>query len=315
MKSKRTLHRTALTTWVRVQVQVQFRVWVRVWGLVPLMETLMATLMAALLAALTAPAHAVVGAAPTTRFQAVGQGVQVTPDWVFTVAHFALGAGQTYSNGYGSRTVAAAYFAPGAGAFPENDFALLRLVPLASTAPYLTVNDATVPNGTFAPLPFTIVSGANSGPARGAAFSTVSESAVMLDPDDAGPLTPVVVNYLLSHDSAVYVQGGDSGGGLFAGHVADSSLLWGLSSAQLTDAQNVPIGSGFVQPGAYRNWVDATLLADAFDNQAVLWASAVPEPSAWALWAAGLCMFAGACQHRHRAHASAPGAPSRRSAR
>jgi hypothetical protein len=244
--------------------------------------------LAALLAAVVAPAQAIVGATPTTNFQAVGQGVQVTPDWVFTVVHYALGEGQTYSNGYGSRTVAASYFAPGAGAFPENDFALLRLVPESSTAPFLVVNDATVPNGTFAALPFTIASGANSGPARGAAFSTVGESAVMLDPDDAGPLTPVVVNYLLSWDSAVYVQGGDSGGGLFAGHVSDASVLWGLSSAQLTDEQNVPLGSGFVQPGAYRSWIDATLLADAADSDAVLWASAVPEPSAWALWAAGL---------------------------
>jgi hypothetical protein len=248
--------------------------------------------LAALLGAMTTPAQANVGATPTANFQAVGQGVQVTPDWVFTVVHYALGVGQTYSNGYGSRTVAATYFAPGAGAFPENDFALLRLVPQASSAPYLVVNDATVPNGTFAPLPVTIVSGANSGPARGAAFSTVSESAVMLDPDDAGPLTPVVVNYLLSWDSAAYVQGGDSGGGLFAGHVSDTSVLWGLSSAQLTDAQDAPVGSGFVQPGAYRDWIDATLRADAADDDVVLWASAVPEPGAWALWAAGLGAFA-----------------------
>jgi hypothetical protein len=257
---------------------------------------------ATLLAALSAPAQAIVGATPTTHFQAVGQGVQVAPDWVFTVVHYALGVGQTYSNGYGSRIVAATYFAPGAGVFPENDFALLRLEPLATNAPYLVVNDAAVPNGTFAPLPFTLVSGANSGPARGAAFSTVSESAVMLDPDDAGPLTPVVVNYLLSWDSAVYVQGGDSGGGLFAGHVSDASVLWGLSSAQLTDEQNVPLGSGFVQPGAYRSWIDATLLADAADGDAVLWASAVPEPGAWALWAAGLGGAAGAVSRRRGAN-------------
>jgi hypothetical protein len=254
----------------------------------------------ALLAAVAAPAQAIVGATPTTAFQAVGQGVQVTPDWVFTVAHYALSAGQTYNNGYGSRTVAATYFAPGAGAFPENDFALLRLVPEASTAPLLVVNDATVPNGSFAPLPFTLVSGANSGPARGAAFSTVSASAVMLDPDDAGPLTPVVVNYLLSWDSAVYLQGADSGGGLFAGHVTDASALWGLSSAQLTDAQDVPMGSGFVQPGAYRSWIDATLLADAADNNAVLWASAVAEPAAWVLWATGLGAFAVTCTRPRR---------------
>ncbi len=242
----------------------------------------------ALLAALAAPAQAVVGGTPTATFQAVGQGVQIAPDWVFTVAHYTIGVGGSYNNGYGSRTVAATYFAPGAGPFPENDFALLRLVPEASTAPYLIVNDVVVADGTFAPLPFTIVSGFNSGPARGAGYTTVNEAARMIDPDDAGPLTAVVANYLLSYDSAVYVQGGDSGGGLFAGHVSDSSVLWGLSSAQLTDAQDVPIGSGFVQPGAYRPWIDATLLADANDNNAVLWASAVPEPANWALWAGAL---------------------------
>ena len=246
-------------------------------------------LVVTLLASLAAPAQAVVGGTPSTRFEAVGQGVQITPGWVFTVAHYVVGVGATYSNGYGNRTVAAIYFAPGAGTFPENDFALLRLESVATTAPYLVVNDAVVADGTFAPLPFTIVSGSNSGPARGAGTSTVSEAARMVDPDDAGPLTPVVANYLLSYDSAVYVQAGDSGGGLFAGHVTDSSVLWGLSSAQLTDAQNAPIGSGFVQPGAYRTWVDATLLADPFDNEAVLWASAVPEPGTWALWAAGVC--------------------------
>lgn len=248
--------------------------------------------MATLLTALATPAQAIVGATPTTSFAAVGQGVQVAPDWVFTVVHYALGVGATYSNGYGDRTVAATYFAPGAGAFPENDFALLRLVPEATSAPYLVVNDATVPDGTFAPRPFTVVSGANSGPARGAAFIAVSESAYMLDPDDAGPLPPVVVNYLLSWDNAVYVQGGDSGGGLFAGHVADSSMLWGLSSALLTDPQDVPLGSAFVQPGAYRAWIDATLLADTADNNAVLWASAVPEPGTWAQWALGLGLLA-----------------------
>ena len=291
MKSECTLHRTRVATWVRL------RAWV------PLTVT---TATLATLATLAAPAQAIVGASPTTRFQAVGQGVQVTPDWVFTVAHFALGAGQTYSNGYGSRTVAAVYFAPDAGNFPQNDFALLRLVPAATTAPYLRVNDPAVPNGTFAPLPFTIVSGANSGPARGAAYTTVDESAVMIDPDDGGPLVPVVANYLLSHDSTVYVQGGDSGGGLFAGHVSDASVLWGLSSAQLTDAQNVPIGSGFVQPGAYRSWVDATLLADPFDSQAVLWASAVPEPATWALWAAGLAGLAGRMAALARSRRSGP---------
>lgn len=241
------------------------------------------------------PAWAIQGGTPTTHFLSVGVGVQITPDWVMTVQHNALGLGSPYSNGYGGRTVLAAYAAPGSGTFPANDFALLRLSPSATAVPYLPVNGTAVPAGPFGPLNVTIASAANAGPARGYGFTSVSESLLTYDDDGAGPLPPVTVNWLVSYDTTLYVQGGDSGGGLFLGHVTDSSVLLGLTSALLTDEKNRPIGSAFVQPAAYRSWIDATLAADGADTQAVLWlAASVPEPTTWALWLCGVAGLAAA---------------------
>jgi len=246
--------------------------------------------LAAALALVALPAQAIVGGTPTASFASVGTGVQVAPDWVFTVEHAALGIGATYGNGFGARTVAARYDAPGSGTFPANDFALLRLAPAATAAPFLAVNGSPVPDGTFDPLPVTIVSAANHGPARGSAFTTVSEAAVMGD-DNSKPPQLVTVNWLVSWDAVVHVQGGDSGGGLFAGHVGDSSVLLGITSALITDEQNSPLGSAFVQPAAYRSWIDSKMADDLADTQALLWTTAVPEPATWALWAAGLAVL------------------------
>lgn len=252
-------------------------------------------------------AQAITGATPTTAFAGVGQGVQIAPDWIFTVYHYALNPGNAYVNGYGSRTVAARYDAPGSGPLAANDFSLLRLAPAATLAPFMPVLDAAVPAGSFAPWNVTLASAANSGPARGFAYSTVSESQLMADPDDAGPLPSVVVNWLVSWDALVHVQGGDSGGGLFAGHAADSGLLLGIASALYSDEFNNPIGSAFVQPAAYRSWIDSTLLADTADNQAVLWtAAAVPEPAAWALCAAGLALLAARLRSQPRRRDPSP---------
>ena len=243
---------------------------------------------AALLLALAAPARAIEGGLPTTAFLAVGAGVQVAPDWVLTVQHAAVGVGGVYANGYGARTVLAVYEAPGSGAFPANDFALLRLAPDGGDMPFLAVNGTAVPDGSFAPFDATIVSGSNHPPARGYAFTQISQSWATVDPDDAGPLGPVPANWLISLDSVVHVQFGDSGGGLFLGHVADSSVLLGLSSALITDDADHPLGSAFVQPAAYRDWIDAVMLTDGADTQAVNWvAASVPEPAPWALGLAG----------------------------
>lgn len=243
-------------------------------------------------AVIALPAAAITEATPTDAFDAVGRGVQVAPAWVLTVTHFAYSAGATYSNGYGSWVVAARYDAPGSGDFPANDLSLLRLELVGTAAPYLAVNGNAVAAGTFAPLDVTIASAANSSGPRAYGLTTVSESDTTIDPDGSGPRGDTVVNYLISDDSRVYVQPGDSGGGLFYGHVTDSSVLMGLTSAQIVDDDGHPIGSAFVQPAAYRNWIDATMAADTADDERLLWVSAVPEPpAAWAA-AAGLALIA-----------------------
>lgn len=247
--------------------------------------------LALLSAALATPALAIEGGTPTTAFNAVGTGVQVTDDWVLTVAHATLGVGSTYSNGYGNRTVVATYAAPGAGGgeFPANDLALLRLAPAAGSVPSLQVSSDLFADGSFAALAVTISSPANSGPARGYGFTTVSEFTTLFDPDEGGPQAPVLANYLLSHDSGVYVEWGDSGGGLFLNHVTDAiSPLLGLSSAQLTDENGLPAGSAFVLLASYRGWIDQTMAGDLADTQTINWVSTVPEPAALALWALGL---------------------------
>jgi hypothetical protein len=246
------------------------------------------------LCALTAvPAKAVTGGISTVNFKAVGptMGVQVTPDWVLVANHVALLPGQTFLNGYGSRTVAATYRAPGSGVFPLNDLALMRLAPATTAAPYLAISSTLFPEGSFPAVPATIVSGINPFSGRGYAFNAIDAFNMFNDPDEGGPLGPVVANYLISHDSVMYVEGGDSGGALFLGHVLDSvSPLLGITSARLEDDNNVPYGSAFVEISAYRSWIDATMQADNADNQVLQWVM-VPEPPAALLWAAGLVLL------------------------
>ncbi len=251
----------------------------------------LSTLMLAAVAAV--PAQAITGGTATAAFAAVGTGVQVTPDWVITAAHAAIAPGGFYGNGYGLRQVAAVYTLPGAGAFPEDDIALLRLLPDATGAGFLPVLGEALAEGPIAPaLAVTITSALNHSP-RGYGFTSVNEAAASYDDDGSGPLPPVRVNWLVSLDAAVQVQGGDSGGGLFAGHVLDSSVLVGISSASITDDAGLSIGSAFVQPAAYRGWIDATMAADLADTQLVAWsAAAVPEPAPAALFAAGALLLA-----------------------
>lgn len=241
--------------------------------------------------ALPAGAQDIVGGMPTQSFKAVGIGVQVAPDWVMTARHAVIGVGGTYENGYGMRTVAAVYL-PDTADFPANDFALLRLVPDGSSNFYPRVaSQPSVPGG-FRPLDVTIVSTANHSP-RGLGLTVATEAIPFYDDDGPGPLGPVAVNWLVTWDPNVRVENGDSGGGLFLGHVRDSSVLLGLTSALITDDSGTAIGSAFVQPGAYKAWIDGIMSADRTDDQLLNWASVgeVPEPATWMLGAAGLALL------------------------
>ena len=115
-----------------------------------------------------------------------------------------------------------------------------------------------------------------------------------VDPDDSGPQTDVPVNWLLAHGAGFgppYVQSNDSGGGLFLGHVTDSSTLLGIASAAFTDEDDPNVhASSFVQLSAYRDWIDATMATDPFDTQTALWVSSVPEPATALLWAGALAL-------------------------
>lgn len=238
------------------------------------------------------PAAAITNSFATTAFEAVDRGVQLTPDWVLVALHAGYAPGATYSNGYGSWTVAQAYAAPGAGAFPQNDLALLRLQPTGAAVPDLPVSATVVADGSFPALAVTIASTANSSGPRAYAFTTVTEAAALADPDGDGPRGLVQVNWLVSHDAGTHVESGDSGGGLFLGHVADASVLLGITSGLIDDG-GVPQGSVFVQPAAYRSWIDQTMAADLADGQTVRWTAVpVPEPSPAWLLAAGLAGLA-----------------------
>lgn len=245
-------------------------------------------------------ANALVGGIATTEFGQVGRGVQVLPNWVITARHVGLDEGGTFTNGYGSAIVAERYnFAD--GAFPLDDLALLRLE-TAIAAPSLSLVASTVPVGGGYAIPATLTTGLNQAP-RGYGFSEVREFLPVLDPDDDGPLGAVSANFLVAYTAGYgtpYVQGGDSGGGLFLGHVtslAGGAPLWGIASAYIAgkddNGNDVRPRSGFIQLVSYRSWLDSTIQTHSVNAQSLNWvAASVPEPSALLMLGAGLAVLA-----------------------
>ena len=258
--------------------------------------------------AASGPAQAIVGGTATTGFGQVSNGVQITPNWVLTAAHLSFAMGSSYSNGSGSSTVAARYTS-GPGPFPADDLVLLRLDMAIGTAPALALSADLLAPGNYPALDVTIATGRNQVP-RGYGFSQLQQvrSSVNVE-NPPGTVIAVPVNWLVTYTGVSgsgqpYVQGGDSGGGLFLGHVTDSSTpLLGIASAQLEAADGVPTAyaSAFVQLSAYRSWIDATMDTDASDSQMALWLSGmvpVPEPATWALWLAGAGLLSGVLRRR-----------------
>jgi Trypsin len=256
------------------------------------------------------PAQAIDGGQLTTDFKALGQSpgasnVQIADNWVITARHVSGTVGSTISNFYGTASIAAVYNFSNA-AFPENDLTLLRLN-TALAAPQISISsDIFAPGLLATPLDVTIASARNATP-RGFGFASLREVESQTDPDDAGPLPAVTTNFLLTYGLATngpFVEGGDSGGALFLGHVTDQvTPLLGITSAQLSykDNNNVTrYGSAFVQLAMYRSWIDGVMLADLADNQSALWVSSVPEPATAALWLGGLAWVLASANNRTR---------------
>ena len=180
------------------------------------------------------PAHAIVGGINTSSFKNVGNGtsaaevglangVQITDNWALTATHVGFGVGSTFTDGYGSASVAAAY-SIGASAWPADDLMLVRLATPISAAPALQLDADVFSVGVLLhPVAVTIATARNQSP-QGYAYSQLRE---VTDKADAGA-GPVDVNWLMAYTNggAPYVQSGDSGGALFLGQVDDSSTLW-----------------------------------------------------------------------------------------
>ncbi|WP_332289437.1 trypsin-like serine protease [Aquincola agrisoli] len=244
------------------------------------------------LAGAAGQAAAIVGGTSTTAFGQVDSGVQITGNWVLTATHVAYGVGSLYGNGYGSASVAAVYHFGEAG-FPADDLTLLRLA-TAIDAPALALEGTVLaPDTLSAPIAVTIATGSNQWP-RGYGATWLQDVWPAFDADGSGPQPAATTNWLITATATLgepYVQPGDSGGGLFLGHVSDSSsTLLGITSAAVT-FDNGLHASAFVQLASYRAWIDATMAADPADHQQALWVSSVPEPASCALLLAGIAVL------------------------
>jgi hypothetical protein len=237
------------------------------------------------------PSQALVDGIASTDFLHLGtvgagglDGVLIAPNWVLTAAHVA-GSATTFQSGYGSAAVDAAYRAPGA-AFPSNDIALLHLATPIAADLFPTLASVALSSGDASAYGAVTAAVAGSG-GQFYAWSVLTGAIDSAESDSGATLTVHYLAVAAAANGSALLQGGDSGSALFAGQAEDSAaLLLGIASATGNAT------SYYVQPAAYREWMDATMAAS---GQHALWSAApVPEPGTIALWLAGLACVAGA---------------------
>jgi len=245
------------------------------------------------LALTTLPAQALVNGVATSQFNAVGEvagmsGVLIADGWVLTASHVvgAIQLGSTaFVSGAGQSVIDTVVVHPQAS-MPGNDLALLHLSSaLQSVAAPVLYDIELGPLSAHGAV--TLTSAQNQNPNGYAYGGLAGALATYTQTTATGGVTTTTsydTHWLLT-SGAAYVQGGDSGGGLFLGQVQDSagSTLLGIASAQLSS--NGVYESAWVQVASYKGWIDSTL---ASTGQSAQWYSAVPEVPALALLLCGL---------------------------
>ncbi|MCB5191622.1 S1 family peptidase [Methylobacillus arboreus] len=257
------------------------------------------------------PVFALVGSTPTTDFGMVGQiiggvdGVLIAPNWVLTAGHAAT-TNKLFSSGQGEAMIDAQFILPGYR-FPGNDLALLHLATPIEADSYTSLNLTYIDASNLGQYDTVTLANA-SGSGNGHYVETTLV-------DSSARYGSQIVHWILTDRSptgSAIVQGGDSGSGLFMDPASMENLVLGGIASAICRANN----SCYVQPTAYRDWIDITMLLyvptdpDEVRRQLPTWidtatsegltlgtaignVSAVPEPGLSALLASGLLLLAG----------------------
>ncbi|GEM_PF-3430057 len=273
------------------------------------------------------PALALNGSSPSTNYPMVGQivggvdGVLVAPNWVLTAGHAAT-TSKLFSSGQGQAMIDASFVLPGYQ-FPGHDLALLHLATPIVSSQYTALNLDYLETSHLAQIGSVTLANASSN-AQGSQWQNrYVESTLVNALTWAGNYA---VHWVVAdqHSSGnPLLQSGDSGSGLFLSAAGEANpLLGGIASAICMTNK-----SCFVQPTAFRDWLDITLLryqpsnpeelrrqqinwvsldrtnlssisAQASFNPDTMYVTAVPEPEQITLMLLGLALLTGACLRR-----------------
>lgn len=270
----------------------------------PLINTLATLALFCLSAFPSTPAHALRGSETSSDFAWVGtlstggDGVLVAPNWVLTAAHVARTGGSFQTNA-GSAPVAA-IFKAGTLGFPDDDLALLYLGSALDVEIFPAIAGAVLSPGDALAYGAVTLVAAQDAMTRQYVYSSLVTAFPEVTTDDGVTHSTWYAVAGSRTDTLPLLQGGDSGSGLFSGHLGagDDPTLMGIASATCNTRY-----SCFVQPAAYRAWIDSTM---STSGQNLQWTLApVPEPAAWALLTVGLALI-GAARGRNRNRPAVP---------